>query len=570
MNLARASGRRGAELLTATLEHLGVEHVFGLPGTQNVALFEALRRSRLQTIVASHELGASFMANGYARASGWPGILVTIPGPGFTYALTGLAEARLDSAPIIHIVGRPATAPGQRFQLQAIDQAAMAGPIAKAVLAADNADDIPAALIEAYRLAVSGEPGPVLLEVASEALTQYGGPQPVAPRPSITVAAPPRDAVEAIAALVAATPRIVIYAGQGTAGDPAALLRLAETLGAAVATTTSARGVVPEDHPLAIPCDGDSERLNALVARADLVLALGVKFSHNGAHGFRLALDRERLVHVDASTEVLNGHYPSRIAVACDVPAFVRELGALTTRAPPRQGWTPDELQSLRHCGGGGWPLDPTIPGIDPPTPAGFFAALRETLPRDAILVTDSGLHQMLARRHFPVLAPRGFITPSDFQSMGFALPAAIGAKLAHPTRTVVALLGDGGLTMSGMELLTVVRERIALTVIVLVDGHYGLIRLQQLGQHGRAHGTTLANPDYPRWAASLGVDHVLLDGIASLRAALAAKRPTLLEVPMRDSGAIRKQQLKSLAREAALGIAGAGVNTWWRDRRRT
>lgn len=580
MNLSRKHPPRGAELLTATLECLGVEHVFGLPGTQNVALFEALRRSRLQTVVASHELGASFMANGYARASGRPGVLVTIPGPGFTYALTGLAEARLDSAPIVHIVGRPATSPGQRFQLQAIDQATMAGAIAKAVLVAGHAGEIPAALVEAHRLAISGEPGPVVLEVAAEALTGHGGSEhvglepggsgPVAPGPPIEVAAPPRDAVEAIAALVAAAPRIVIYAGQGTAGDPAALLRLAETLGAAVATTTSARGVVPEDHPLAVRCDGESERLNTLVARADLVLALGVKFSHNGAHGFRLTLDRDRLVHVDASTDVLNGHYPSRIAVACDVPAFVRELGAVAAHTRPGQGWTAEELASVRRCSGGGGSLEPAIPGINPPTPAGFFAALRETLPRDAILVTDSGLHQMLARRHFQVLAPRGFITPSDFQSMGFALPAAIGAKLAHPKRTVVALLGDGGLAMSGMELLTAVRERIPLTVIAVVDGHYGLIRLQQLRQYGHAHGTKLANPDFARWAASLGVDYVLLDGIESLRTAVAANRPTLLEVAVRDSVAIRTQQVKSLARETALSVAGASVSAWWRSQRRS
>lgn len=183
-------------------------------------------------------------------------------------------------------------------------------------------------------------------------------------------------------------------------------------------------------------------------------------------------------------------------------------------------------------------------------------------------MVTDSGMHQTLARRHFPVFAPRGFIAPSNYQSMGFALPAAIGAKLAQPMRTVVALLGDGGLTMSGMELLTAVRERIALTVIVLVDGHYGLIRQQQIGQHGRAHGTALANPDYPRWAASLGVDHVLMEGMPSLRRAVGAKRPTLLEVAVRDSVAIRAQQVKGLARATALGGAGASVRAWWRNRR--
>lgn len=547
----------GADLLTATLERLGADHVFGLPGTQNLRLFEALRRSRLRTVVASHELAASFMAIGYARASGRPGILVTIPGPGFTYALTGLAEAWLDSVPLVHVVGYPATGPGRRFQLQALDQAAMAGPVVKAVVSAARAQDIPEALIRAYRCAAAGEPGPVLLEVATAALTGPAEALSVDALPEPSPEPPPPAGLAQLLGLVAAASRILIYAGQGAAGDPQALLQLAGALGATVVTTTSARGVVPEDHPQLFVCDGASACLNQLAVQADLVLALGVKFSHNGAHGFRLTLARERLVHVDASPDSLDGHYPARLALACDVPTLVRALLAACPGPHRPPGWSAQELAAIRAQNARRKPLEPAIPGCDPPTPAGFFAALRAALPRDAILVTDSGQHQSLARRYYPVLAPQGLIVPTNLQSMGFALPAAIGAKLAQPGRPVVALLGDGGLAMSGMELLSAANERIALPVIVFVDGHYGQVRLQQLGEHGRTHGTEVPGPDYARLAAAFGIGHQRLQPGLDLAALLQAAGPTLLEVPLRDSRSIRAYRLKAMARATLGDLAG-------------
>lgn len=543
----RRPAATGASRLASMLERLGVEYVFGMPGSQNVALLDAMHRSRLRTIVGTHELAAGFMANGYARTTGRPGILFTIPGPGFTFALTALAEAHLDSVPMVHLVGAPATSPGSRFQLQAIDQQAMARPVSKAVLTVDDADGLATAVSEAYRLATAGEPGPVVVEIASRALSGDAGPMP-APASHPVPAAPTADELETVLARIAAAERILIYAGQGTSGDPAALQRLAERLGALVATTTSARGVIPERHPLVVPCDRDSRRLETLVERADLVLVLGVKFSHNGAHGFRLRLAPERLVHVDASEDVLDGHYPAELTIACDVPTLLHRLEPRIPARAPGTGWSAGALPALAQAGASA--LEPSIPEADPPVPAGFFAMLREALPDDAILVTDSGLHQDLARRHFPVMSPRGLIVPTGLQSMGFGLPAALGAKLAAPSRPVVALIGDGGLAMAGMELLTAVREHIPVTVIVFVDGHYGLIRQQQIQRFGRAPGSRIDVPELAQWSASLGVRHVRFDGMASMRDALATRGPVLLEVRLRDSLGFQMQRVRSLTRE--------------------
>jgi acetolactate synthase-1/2/3 large subunit len=300
------------------------------------------------------------------------------------------------------------------------------------------------------------------------------------------------------------------------------------------------------------------------------VLALGVKFSHNGAAGFRLQLPADRLVHVDASSEVLGANYPARLAVCADVPAL---LDALVPRlvGTAGAGWPDDALAAARESiAAANVGLEPQVPGLEPSTPAELLRRLRAALPRDAIVVTDSGMHQMLLRRHFPVLAPRGLIVPTNFQSMGFAIAAAIGAKLAGPERAVVAVIGDGGLAMCGLELVTAVREGLSIPVLVFNDGKYGLIRLDQLRDYGATFGTDLPPIDFGALAAATGAGYRALAGdvAESVGAALAAPGPTLVDVPIGDSAAMRRTQAKSLVREAGRKVVGSGWRGWLRWRR--
>jgi acetolactate synthase-1/2/3 large subunit len=201
------------------------------------------------------------------------------------------------------------------------------------------------------------------------------------------------------------------------------------------------------------------------------------------------------------------------------------------------------------------------VRGARPPTAAAFFTALRAALPRDGLVVADSGLHQTLLRRHFDVYASRGLVFPSNFQSMGFGLPAAIGARLAAPTRCVVALIGDGGFAMSGMELLTAVRERIPVTVIVLADGALNRIRLDQLARYGRPAHVELLNPDFEAFAAAAGAQYLRCEGDAEsvLRHAIGSGEVTLVEVPLGDSDAIRRARIRGLAKSAARRALGPG-----------
>jgi len=530
--------RTGAAAVIDTLRELGVECVFGLPGTQNVALFEALHGSGLRTVVATSELSAAMMANGYYRASGKPAVLLTIPGPGFAWALPGIAEAALDSAAIVHITSAPASSPGQRYQLQAVDQASIASPLIRKIIDIRRAEDAADAIVEAWRDARATEPGPVLVQVAQNVWEQS------VPRGQ-TASATGSDSIDAdvsgIAAELARANRCVLLLGQGCSN--ADVTHLAERLGAIVVTTTSGRGVVAEDHPRSLGfalAGNDAGVLNALIDASDVVLAIGCKFSHNGSRGFRLRIPAGKLIHVDTSKDVLDANYPAHIAIRSDARTCVTAL--LDALGPgSAEGFGADEIaQWRRRCAEekDHRPVEPRIHGTADSTPGAFFAALRAVLPRESCLVTDSGRHQQLARRHFPVFCARGLLTPTNLQSMGFGIGAAMGAKLAEPLRPVVALIGDGGLAMSGLELLTAVRERIDLAVVVFVDGAYGAIRDQQIVNYGRTIGTDIAGPDCAALAEAIGANHVRLqsDAEATLRSAITSPGVTLVEVALGDT----------------------------------
>jgi acetolactate synthase-1/2/3 large subunit len=497
------------------------------------------------------------MANGYYRASGRLAALVTIPGPGFTFALTGLAEALHDSAALLHLVGAPP--PGdRRFRFQSVDQRAIAAPVAKAFRTVSEAPLVEDAALEAIDLAVSGEPGPVVLEWTVSAL-EGAAPAPHRPRPAPSEPDIDETVLERVAQFLAGARRPLLVAGQGCADAAGPLRRLAELLCSPVVTTTSGRGVLPEDHPLALGFEfvgGDLATLNELTRSADAILVLGCKLTEAGTSMFGLDLPAERLVQIESGPSVAGATYPSRFTLVGRVEvALPRLISRIAVAMAPGHGWSAPEVQGWRSRLRARVDLiaEPRVLGVRPATVAALCAALDRTLPRDAIVVTDSGLHQTLIRRHLLVRAPRGLIVPSDFQSMGFGLPAAIGAKLASPDRTVVAVVGDGGFAMNGLELLTAAREGIPLTVLVFNDGQLNRIRLQQIAQYGHPVAVGLQNPDFETLATAVGARYARVDGDPEgvLREALAAKAVTLVEVLLEDARSLPLERAKGLARGA-------------------
>jgi acetolactate synthase-1/2/3 large subunit len=557
----------GSDILCATLEELGVRHVFGVPGSPNIPLLESLRRSRLQTVINTSELEASFAANGYFRASGQTGVLTTIAGPGFTYALSGIAEARLDSAGILYIVVGRDDLPGRAFLAQRIDQATMVGPVAKRVYFVNSAEKLRSTVAEAFLHARSGEPGPVMVEVAARALKERATLGPLSSRRE--PCPPDAERVEEIVQRLLKAARVLLYVGQGTVPAAAELMELATLLQAPVVTTISARGVLPEDHALCLPLDFQGPAtpiMNKLVESSDLVLALGCKMSQIGTHWFGLRIPPEKLIHVDASAETLGANYPASCAVLADVSGLLKSLLGARSRLETRHpGWQPAQIEEARVSSMKALEStgpEPMIPGATPTRVSGFFQLLRAYMPRESFLTTDAGLHEVLARRHFQVLAPRGLIVPSDFQSMGFGVAAAIGAKLACPDRMSVALVGDGGLVMSGMELLTAIREQLALTVIVFSDGHLGLIRAQQISEYGHAYGTRVQCPDWELFARSLGAEYARFDGkaIEAIPTLLGSSGVSILEVPLGDPASAPGAHLRRRVSRAAKAFLTTGL----------
>jgi acetolactate synthase-1/2/3 large subunit len=561
--------KNGAAHLCEVLESQGVRHAFGVPGTQNLALYEALRSSRIRSVLTTNELAAGFMANGYYRASGRVAPLLTIPGPGFTWALTPVAEALQDSVALVHLVGRT---PGSdhRLYLQAIDQRAVATPLVKGAFRIDEPRDMRPVLAEAMELAREGEPGPVLVEWTSHALEGAASQCAARDREGVAARATGGADVADVVARLAQARHPVLLVGQG-AVDAAPLVReLAERLGAPVFSTASGRGVLPEDHALALGFDGERgniAEINSLVAHADLVLVLGCKLGFSGTIGFQLKLPPpERIVRVDASADVLRVTGPASATFVERVEAFLGRVVPEVVKRRDAQGgaWTAGEIaqwvKRLRE------PTvstpEPIVQASEPYGVAQFFAALRRALPRNAIVCADSGLHQQLLRRHFEVLAPRGLLFPSDYQSMGFGLPAAIGAKLAAPDRPVVAILGDGGFAMSGLELLTAVRENVPLTVIVFSDGQLSRIRLEQLAAYGRTSSVALANPDFEAFARAVGASYALVDREpeALLRKCVERSGVTLVELRLGDSAGIHAVRMRGLARGLARKALAPGM----------
>lgn len=569
------TARTGAELLIEALQGAGIDCVFGVPGTQVVPVFEALRKSALRIVVPTHELAAGFMAMGYARASSpaRAGVVITIPGPGFTYALTPLAEAKLDGVPLVHVTLTPTRGPDGGPGFQAIDQAAIARSLVKEIVEVADARSVGSGVARAVALALAAPRGPVLLHLAERALGELDGVAPAAAGPSFTEAR--SDWGDVLSKLLGAQRPAVLVTGDC---DAAGLGALAARDHVPVCVTPAARGAVADDHLWGLCFDDQRTSLttlNAFLAETDVLLVLGSQLSHVATAGYELALPERRMVWVRGAPGAGEGHYLGAQKVMGEpqdlLEAWRREGGERGT-AGSKSTWTETRIQEWRARLAGERAMalpEPKVRGVPGGSADGLFAGLRQALPRDAIVVTDSGMHQVLTRRYLDILDAGGLLMPSDFQSMGFGIPAAIGARLGAPRRPVVAVVGDGGFAMSGFEIMTAVKEAIPLVVIVFNDGRLNLIRLQQLREYGREHGVEVADVDFEAFAHAAGVKYFDVDGdpARTMQEALAAGGPALVEVRLGDSMAVLRTRMSRLVTEGARSLLGRSLVRWLKRR---
>ncbi|AKM32399.3 acetolactate synthase, large subunit, biosynthetic type [Pandoraea faecigallinarum] len=534
---------KGADLIARTLVDIGIDTVFCYPGGANLEMLDALSRVSITLVRTEHEQGSVFGAQGYARATGKLGVCLATSGPGATNLVTGIADAASDSVPILAITGNVATHWLGKNAFQEVDIVAITKPVTKLARQVREARDIPAALREAAACALAGRPGPVLLDFPKD-IQQARPDQPTDKRfTPATPAGMSDETAQRIAALLSQSERPVIYAGGGViaSGTGEQLVALAEALDCPVALTMMGLGAVPDDHPLLLGPLGmhGAYAANVAVNEADLVLALGVRFDDRVIGDPPQFARHAKIVHIDVDAAEIGKNKPVTLGVHADLrDAFAGLLAHAARRDVP--AWHAylcerREAHPLRAPLPSGAAHGSVLTGVD------VIAALAAMLPPEAVVTTGVGQHQMWAMQHLRLREPRTFLSSAGFGTMGFGLPAAIGAKVALPDVPVVDIDGDGSLNMSVNELSTCRRYRLGVKVLVINNQWLGMVRQWQDMIYSRNRvASSLVDPNAPQGAdeGHPYPDFVTIAagyGVAGARVTRAAELPAALARMLED-----------------------------------
>ena len=528
----------GARIIAQSLCRHGITTVAGIPGGANLPLCDALAETPIRIILARHEQGAGFIAQGMARVTGRAQVCLATSGPGVMNLLTAIADAKADSVPLVCITGQVPRSLLGTDAFQEVDVYGLTIPIAKHNVLVRRAADLPRVMAEAFALATSGRPGPVVVDVPRDVQTEDveigEWPASAGPKGSAGSGLPQATDLAFAAALLARCERPLLYCGGGAAKAGEAIATLAEILDAPVVTTLMGLGLLPPNHPRLAGMIGmhGAPAANHLLARCDMLVAVGARFDDRATGDAKRFCPGASVVHIDIDPAEHHKNRQAHVALAGDAG---RVLAALLPLLParPRPAWTAIRERLTREH-----PF--TLPGIDDPkSPYGVLAAAAEMLGPDAVVATDVGQNQMRAAQAWPCHRPGRFLTSGGLGTMGFGLPAAIGAALAEPGRPVACITGDGGLLMNVQELATLAELGLPVKILLMDNGVLGLVRQQQaLFVGGRYTASTFAaRPNFTALAASFGIAALDLepcrDVRAALAAALAAPGPALVRLPV-------------------------------------
>jgi acetolactate synthase-1/2/3 large subunit len=526
----------GGEAIIQALQREGVDHVFGLPGVQIMGIYDAFYgQSDVNLITVRHEQTTTYMADGYARVTGKPGVGLVVPGPGVQNASAALGTAYSCSSPVLLLAGQIESDmlgkdKGALHEIN--DQLDLVRPVTKWCRRVLQVEDIPPAIHEAMRQMQSGRPRPTLVEVPPDVLAASADVT-LPLRQDYPRLTPNQSSTRQAAELLLRAKKPLIWAGGGVIlGDAsAALLELAEALGAPVATTPEGKGAIPEDHPLALGVGYYGHGGPSLAApRADVILAVGTRLTGQ-MRGPTAPRAPQRLIHLDVDPTVIGKNYAAEVSLVGDAAPALRTLTeAIQGQHTPEEHWPRQELEEIRHEARA-WLQQQA------PLQCAIIGELQQVLRDDAIVV--SGITNIGYWSHFAlrVRQPRTYLTSSYFATLGFAFPTALGAKVAAPDRQVISLSGDGGFMYALPELATAVQYGINLVAVVFVDGAFGASNHdQQTRYRGRLVGTNVHNPDFVRVAEAFGAKGIKAEPgklAPALQEAFDANRPTLIEVPV-------------------------------------
>jgi acetolactate synthase-1/2/3 large subunit len=498
----------GAQAAAAALLCEGVRCVFGIPGAQNNDFWDAMKARRVPYLLVAHEASASVMADASARVTGEVGVFSVVPGPGLTNAMTGIGEALLDSVPIVGIITDITRGPSAPIgQVHALANTPIVRPVVKAVFEVRYVSEIPGAIHQAFRFARYGEPGPVAVVIPFHLYIEVHDFDCEVPAPYPL----PFDEGayrQAVCLLSDRRCRVGIYAGMGCLDVGPALMAAAEVLQAPVATSVSGKGCIPDSHPLAVGWGYGAQGTRAAeraFQNVDLVLAVGVRYSEVSTANYAVPRDK-RLIHVDANPANLGRNLPAEIKLCADARLFFDRLvaDAPAIRRPPDPGL----VKAIYE----GRALDvrentrvQITSAVDPMI---FLTELRRALGPEELIFVDVTASTHWASEAMMVDGPRRYFTPANNQSMGWAIPAAIGAQRVRPDRMVVSVTGDGCFLMGAMELSTAARAGLPVRVFVLDDGTYHYMQMLQEPVYRRTTATEIARINYAAFAAGVGVGY--------------------------------------------------------------
>lgn len=518
----------GAQALVAALEAEGCSHVFGYPGGAIMPVYDALRDSAVEHVLVRHEQAAALAADAWGRLRGEPGVCIATSGPGATNLVTGIANAAMDSAPLVAITGQVPSQVLGTDAFQEIDVFGLTMPIVKHSYLVRDAGEVAATVHEAFALAREGRPGPVLIDLPKDVQLGPAGPLSAGPRPRRRAeAVDPIALVRALDALAAAE-RPLIYAGGGVAmaGAVEAFRAFVESSGIPCVTTLKGLGLLPREHDAFVGMLGmhGTTAANASVQACDLLVVVGARFDDRATMNLRGFAPNARVIHLDVDPGEVGKLREADVRLLGDMTGALRALARPRSVAPWR-----DRCRARKAA---------ARPDLDHPGPGVFAPRLLDRISvafgDELILACDVGQHQMWVAQHCRIPEPRAHLTSGGLGTMGYGLPAAIGAALAEPGRRVLCVTGDGSIMMNLQELATVRRYALPIKILLLDNACLGLVRQwQELFFDGRYSEIDLSdNPDFVEVAHALGIPGFRIDRAEQEREAverlLAADGPML------------------------------------------
>ncbi|EGF91368.1 acetolactate synthase, large subunit, biosynthetic type [Asticcacaulis biprosthecium C19] len=522
----------GAQLVISTLKALGVETLFGYPGGAIMPIYDALAGSGLQHILVRHEQGAAFAADAYARATGRVGVCMATSGPGATNLITGIANAYMDSVPLVCITGQVSTHLMGTDGFQEVDILGICLPIVKHSWLVRDPADIPRILAEAFAIASEGRAGPVLVDIPKDVAAAKVGASSMATFPTWTPPAPDADAIREAEKLIAAAKKPLFYAGGGVemAGASPAFLDLVKRTGIPVVTTLKGIGVVPTTEDLCLGMLGmhGTRAGNTAVQEADLLIALGARFDDRATGKLNAFAPNAKIIHADIDPAEINKLRKADVAIVGNLKTTIESLNP---KVEGIQKW-------VEKCKADKWEhrFRYNAPGAGVYAP-GLLKLLSEKAGDKFIAACDVGQHQMWVAQHCEFANCRAHLTSGGSGAMGYGLPAGVGAKLAKPDHHVVTISGDGSFMMNIQEMATLNRYNIPLKIVLLDNSSLGLVRQWQelFYQENYSEIDLSDNPDFVQVAKAFGIDAFRITHRHEVEGAvdrlLAAEGPTLLHV---------------------------------------